>query len=114
MTVNAAGVGITNTASIAAASPFDPDLSNNSGTDGGATLQNPTADLSLTKAGPSPALAVVGVPFDFTLTVSNGGPSKFLGTLVVEDQLPVGLTVNSIAADGWTCDLPTPFSGLPP
>ena len=101
--MNTSGVGIINSANIAAASPFDPDLANNTATDGGTNLLDPTADLSLAKQGPSPALVVQGIPFDYTLTVSNGGPSEFFGTLVVTDQVPVGLTVNSITENGWSC-----------
>lgn len=94
---------VTNTASISSASPFDPDLTNNSDTDGGATLQDPFADLSISKTGPSPALAVVGQEFDYVLTARNNGPEVFYGTLVVTDELPVGLSFESVTATGWTC-----------
>ncbi|NNM35394.1 MAG: DUF11 domain-containing protein, partial [Gemmatimonadetes bacterium] len=111
VTINSSGPGVVNSTDITSASPFDPDLTNNTATDGGANLQDPTADLSLSKGGPSPALVVVGVPFDYTLTVSNGGPSEFFGTLRVTDQIPVGLTLNTVTPAGWTCLPAAPLVG---
>lgn len=103
--INTAGTP-TNTATISSAGP-DPVPGNNTATDGGTVLQDPTADLSISKGGPSPALVVQGQPFDFTLRVSNGGPSDFSGTIVVTDNLPAGLTVDGVTLNGWSC-LPAP------
>lgn len=100
----------TNTATISSAAPFDPDMSNNSDSDGGATLQEPFADLSLSKSGPSPALAVIGQEFDYVLTARNNGPEVFFGTLVVTDELPVGLDFESVTATGWTCNPAPPVA----
>jgi uncharacterized repeat protein (TIGR01451 family) len=103
VTVNAPGASVTNTASISAAGPVDPVPGNNSGSDGGTALLTPSADISVAKAGPSPALAVIGVPFDWRLTTSNGGPSVFSGQFVMTDSLPAGVSVTAIAPNGWSC-----------
>ena len=110
VTINAAGAGVTNSATIAATGPTDPTPSNNTATDGGATLQDPTADLSLSKSGPSPALVVVNVPFNWTLSVSNGGPSAFFGDLVITENVPANIRINSITLNGWSCGS-TPVTG---
>jgi uncharacterized repeat protein (TIGR01451 family) len=102
VTISAAG-SPTNSATITASSPADPNTSNDTATDGGATLLLPSADLTLTKTGPSPALVVVGVPFSWTLRAANIGPSAFDGTVTVTDNLPAGVTVNSVSATGWNC-----------
>ncbi|MEZ4417320.1 MAG: SdrD B-like domain-containing protein [Gemmatimonadota bacterium] len=109
--VATAGVAVTNSATISAASPTDPDLSNNSDDDGGATLLDPAADLSVTKSAPSPALVVQGVPFNFALSARNNGPSVFSGTLIITDQVPAGLTVNSYTLNGWSCAPAAPVTG---
>ncbi len=110
VTINAAGTGITNSATIAASAPLDPTPANNTASDGGATLQNPTADLSLSKTGPTPALVVVNVPFNWTLSVSNSGPTAFFGQLVITDNVPAGVQINSITTNGWSCGS-TPVTG---
>ncbi|MCA9737470.1 MAG: DUF11 domain-containing protein, partial [Gemmatimonadetes bacterium] len=109
--VAAAGNPVANSATISAGSPADPDLSNNTADDGGANLQDPAADLQLTKTAPNPALVVQGVPFDFTVSVRNNGPSVFSGTLVVTDAVPTGLTVDSYTLNGWTCTPAAPVAG---
>ncbi|NNK62461.1 MAG: hypothetical protein HKO98_04560, partial [Gemmatimonadetes bacterium] len=108
--INSAGT-VTNTATINAASPTDPRPANNTDTDGGTTLQDPTADLAVSKQGPSPALVVTNQPFNFTLRASNGGPSPFFGTVILTDSLPADLTVNSYSLNGWTCLPAAPVVG---
>jgi uncharacterized repeat protein (TIGR01451 family) len=108
VTVNAPGASVTNSASINATSPSDPNTLNNSASDGGTTLLTPSADIAIAKSGPSPALAVIGVPFDWTLTSSNGGPSVFFGQLVMTDTVPAGITITAVAANGWSCSAPAP------
>ena len=39
--------------------------------DGGATLLDPTADLVISKTGPSPALGVIGVPFNWLVVADE-------------------------------------------
>ncbi|MCU0649235.1 MAG: hypothetical protein MUF00_14650, partial [Gemmatimonadaceae bacterium] len=106
VTITTAGSGVVNRGHIASTSPIDPLLTNNVASDGGATLQTPTADLAIAKAGPNPALVVIGVPFTWTLTASNGGPSAFTGDVIVTDTLPVGVTISAITATGWSCTAP--------
>jgi len=79
---------VTNSATISATAPQDPTMSNNTDTDGGTTLQLPTADLVLHKTTVSPALAVVGQGFTYDLSVTNSGPSLFFGTLTITDPIP--------------------------
>ena len=93
----------TNTATITAVNPNDPNPANNAGTDGGATIQDPTVDLSASKSGPVPALYVVGNSYDFTLGASNLGNSPFIGTLLLTDAVPAGLQSTSVGGPGWTC-----------
>jgi uncharacterized repeat protein (TIGR01451 family) len=110
VTIVATGTGVTNTATITAAAPTDPTPANNSANDGGATLQTPSADLWITKVGPSPALAVTNVPFNWTITARNAGPTSFFGRLIVTDSVPANVTVNSYTLNGWACT-PAPVSG---
>ncbi|HMS01687.1 MAG TPA: SdrD B-like domain-containing protein, partial [Gemmatimonadaceae bacterium] len=114
ITIATAGAGVVTTATIGAATPFDPDASNNSANDGGATLLDPTADLVISKTGPNPALGVIGVPFNWTLRATNAGPSVFHGTLVITDNLPANVTVTNIVTNGWTCSPALPVNGPDP
>jgi uncharacterized repeat protein (TIGR01451 family) len=110
VTIITAGT-VTNSATISAGSPTDPNPGNNTGTDGGTTLQNPTADLSISTGGPSPALAVVGGPFTWTITARNNGPSAFYGQLIVTDTVPAGVDITGITLNGWSCTPALPVSG---
>ena len=107
-----AGNTVTNSTNINAASPSDANPGNNTATDGGVNILPATVDLGISKTGPNPALAVVNVPFNFNFSVSNTGNAVFTGPLNIADNLPAGLTLNSISnLNGWTC-LPT--SGVGP
>ncbi len=106
-----AGNGIINSANISALSPPDVDLSNNDADDGGVNIAAPVVDLGIDKSGPSPALAVLNTPFNFTFSISNSGNTDFSGPLTITDNLPANQTLNNIAsANGWTC-LPTSGAG---
>ncbi len=94
----------TNTATISSVGPVDSDMTNNSATDGGATIAEPEVDLSAIKTGPNPALAVIGQPYTFSIATSNLGNTPFFGTLDMVDHVPASMTVNSAALNGWTCD----------
>lgn len=110
VTVATAGNGVVNTTQITTTSN-DPDLSNNTATDGGVNLLPPTVDLGVSKAGPNPALVVAGVPFNFTVRASNAGTTGYFGTITLTDNLPAGMTVTSYPAlNGWTCT-PLPVTG---
>ena len=102
----------TNTANISAVGPSDPNPANNSDTDGGATILDPTVDLSANKSGPNPALVVVGNPYNFTISASNVGTAPFFGTLVMTDNVPAGLDVTGYGLSaGWSCLPAAPVSG---
>lgn len=102
VTVVSAGSPV-NTATISAVGPIDPNPGDNTATDGGATLLNPTVDLGLSKTGPTPPLVVQGVPFNYSIAASNSGTTAYFGDLRITDSLPAGLTVNSYTLNGWTC-----------
>ncbi|MCB1328398.1 MAG: DUF11 domain-containing protein, partial [Maritimibacter sp.] len=98
----------TNSATVSATGPTDQDLSNNTDTDGGVTITEPVVDLTANKTGPSPALAVVGNSYDYTIDSTNIGNTDFWGTIEMVDTIPAGLTLDSITANGWSC---APTSG---
>ena len=92
-----------NSASISSVGPVDPNMANNTATDGGATIVAPTVDLVANKTGPSPALVVTGNTYPYNISATNIGNAAFHGTLVMTDSLPAGLTVASYTLNGWTC-----------
>lgn len=100
-----------NTATITSASPLDPDLSNNTDSDGTATIVQPFIDLDANKAGPVPALGVVGNTYEFTLNARNRGNTDFWGTVVLTDSLPAGLRYTGYSGSGWTCSPAAPVDG---
>ncbi|MBA4260603.1 MAG: hypothetical protein C0443_00840 [Comamonadaceae bacterium] len=102
---------VINSASIAATSPTDPNPANNSASDGGATILAPTVDLRAHKSGPSPALVVVGSSYVYNISASNIGTAAFHGTLVMTDDLPAGLRVDSYSLNGWACLPAAPVTG---
>lgn len=110
VTVASAG-NPTNTATINAASPNDPNPANNTASDGGATIQPPTVDLRANKSGPSPALVVVGNTYSYAISTSNIGNAAFFGTVVMTDVLPAGLRVDSYGLNGWSCSPAAPVVG---
>src|SRR5690606_29447927 len=54
----------------------------------------PAPQLSITKSA-SASPATVGVPFDYTITVTNEGTGNATADAVVTDAIPAGLTINS-------------------
>ena len=44
---------------------------------------------------------------EYTIEVSNAGPSDSTGTVTVTDTLPAGLTATAINGPGWNCVLAT-------
>lgn len=88
-----AGTVLTNTASVATASP-DPIAANDT-----ASVSTPVvsaADLAILKTTPSNSVDV-GAPLRYDLVVVNGGPSDAAGG-VVTDPLPAGVTYNAAAS----------------
>ncbi|HET6828213.1 MAG TPA: hypothetical protein VFH35_06020, partial [Ramlibacter sp.] len=110
VTVASSGAAVVNSATIGSAT-FDPDATNNTGNDGGVNLLDPTVNLGVTKTGPTPALVVAGVPFDYLIRANNTGNSAYVGTFTVTDTLPAGLTVNSYTLNGWACTPAAPVAG---
>ncbi len=103
-TIDSSATGILfNTATVAApANVQDPTPGNNSATDTD-TLQ-PQADLVVTKSGTEGAVAGTGV--NYTITVTNSGPSD-AQTVSLNDILPAGMTFVSLnAPDGWSATTP--------
>ncbi|MEV5966546.1 hypothetical protein AB0L70_32560 [Kribbella sp. NPDC051952] len=78
---------------------MDPDDSNNSST---VTVPVTTsADVSVTKQS-EPSGVTPGSTFDYTIVVTNNGPSVARG-VVVSDAVPAGLTVLSATTGGKPC-----------
>jgi uncharacterized repeat protein (TIGR01451 family) len=101
----------TNTATISSAGPTDPIPANNTATDGGATISSPTVDLQANKTGPNPPLMAIGNVYAFNISTTNNGNRPFVGTLVMTDNLPAGLVINSYVLNGWTCTPAAPQTG---
>ncbi|MGB3815128.1 MAG: SdrD B-like domain-containing protein [Shinella sp.] len=100
----AAGVGVTNVATISSPNENTDAGANNSGNDGAAFIAEPVIDLVAQKSGPPRGLVTVGNSYDFRLSTRNDGNAGFQGPLTITDHLPAGLTVTAIAAPaGWTC-----------
>ncbi|WP_457031663.1 hypothetical protein [Kitasatospora sp. P5_F3] len=103
------GSGVRNQAKVAT-DTADPDLSNNTsdastgglpGPGPGPNPPNPVkADVAITKKPASTTPVAPGETFDYTVTVTNNGPSDAKG-LVVTDALPASLTFVS-SPDGCT------------
>ncbi len=102
----------TNTATVAVnGSPVDQNPANNSDSDGTTTITDPVVDLRANKSGPSPALAVVGDTYSYSISTSNIGNADFFGTLEMVDSIPAGMTLTGTTLNGWTCTPGTPIAG---
>ena len=97
------GTTLTNTARVSTSTAGD-DPDDNDGRDSADVTTD--ADLGITKK--HQGTPVAGRPFDFTIGVTNHGPSDAQGPITVTDTLPEGMTYVSVAA-GWTCT-PGPVS----
>jgi uncharacterized repeat protein (TIGR01451 family) len=84
---------ISDTAAVTAANEILLNTSNDSATK--QTSITPQADLSITKSGPSDANISDPNGFDYTLTVTDNGPSDNTGGFTVTDVLPTGTTFQS-------------------
>ena len=102
-------VDINDVATVTAATP-DPDQSNNRAQ--GTILVRAVADLRIDKTGP--ATAVAGTSFDYSITLTNDGPSTAQG-VVVTDALPAGVSVDAVSGSGGaTCNAGVPGSAALP
>ncbi|MCW3492275.1 DUF11 domain-containing protein [Microbacterium sp. SSM24] len=100
----AAYPAVSNTATVTAATPEDPEtLADNTST---VTSTVPAlSSLSITKDLTSTLYA--GFTGAYTITVTNEGPTADPGPITVTDDLPAGLTYRSATVDGvaTTCDV---------
>jgi uncharacterized repeat protein (TIGR01451 family) len=87
------GTARTNTATLAASSPTDPNLANNSASATVTPQAAPTADIAVTKT-VNIASPIAGSAVTFTATVTNNGPNAATG-VVVMDSVPAGFTFTS-------------------
>jgi uncharacterized repeat protein (TIGR01451 family) len=91
---------LVNTATVAPGGGVsDPVAADNSSTDTDVLVLS--ADLSLVKTVDNP-LVEVGDPVQFTLAVTNNGPSA-AGGITVIDLLPGSMVVTGAAGTGWSC-----------
>ncbi|MGO4105599.1 isopeptide-forming domain-containing fimbrial protein [Leifsonia sp. YAF41] len=70
------------------------------------------ADLSITKSHRTGAV-LAGTSLDYTLTVTNNGPSDSPETIEVVDTVPVGLVPTSAVGDDWACVIGSVTDGQP-
>lgn len=94
---------LSNRASVLSDLP-DPTVSNNSmkiTTAVTAPKEGPTADLSLIKNDDTDP-ATIGVPFQYTLTVSNNGPDK-ASEVILTETLPPEVSVGTAIPNQGTC-----------
>ena len=94
---------LVNEALVTPGTTLDPELTNNVGIDEGVSL-DPLADLVIVKTHDSDVRAVAGLPFAWTITVSNEGPSDSVATqdapIVISDLLPAGVTLSNDVVSG--------------
>lgn len=67
------------------------------------TVINPMPKPSMRIIKGAPALATVGVNYNYTLTISNTGNTATSGTITVTDNLAGNLQFISGTGSGWTC-----------
>jgi uncharacterized repeat protein (TIGR01451 family) len=97
---------LANTATISpAVGVTDPSLGNNTSTDTDTLIRS--TDLAIDKT-VDDSTVEINDPIQFTITVTNLGPSAG-GGATVTDLLPAGLVVNSATGTGWLC---TPSPGV--
>ncbi len=100
VTVSANATGSAVNVAASTSDSFDPALANNDGSAAGAKVTTTigiSSDVAVTKTGPT--AVAVGVPFDYTITATNNGPSTATG-VVVKDTLPAALTFGSASGGG--------------
>jgi len=98
----ASGSSITNSAAVSSGKTPDPVPGNN--TSSWTSTVTTSADVSVTKSGPSAPVA--GNAVSYTIAVSNAGPST-ARTVAMSDTLPTGTTYTSLTpANGWSCTTP--------
>ena len=86
----AAGASVSNTATVTGGG--DPDCTTGCGSPPVVTTLN-APNITIGKTGPTSA--VVGVAYNYTLTVTNNGSADATADATVTDTVPTGLTINS-------------------
>jgi len=100
------GAVLTNDADVSSATPDSNPTNDDDSAD---ILVERSSDLAIVKSHPTDVngQVVIDQPLDFTIDVTNAGPSIASG-IVVTEEIPVGLevtsTVGPIAGTGWTID----------
>lgn len=89
------GTATYNTATVTFFSGSDTD-------DACADIPTPETDLQIVKTAPAGPFAA-GVTFDWTLVVTNNGPTTAYGVSVA-DNVPTSLVVNGVTSSDFTCD----------
>jgi uncharacterized repeat protein (TIGR01451 family) len=92
------GAVLSNTASVASNGTTDPDSGNNTSGSATTTIQT-QADLSIIKSGSTTAIAGSPAGLNYTLTITNSGPSANTGGFSSIDALPAGLTFQTGGSD---------------
>ena len=96
----AAAPSVTNTATVASNTTFDPDATDNS-----SSVTSPvTVPTDLTIAKTHAGNFTQGQSGTYSITVTNSGGVASSGTVTVTDTLPAGLTPGTATGTGWTCN----------
>jgi len=98
VTVTADDIAQVNDVATVSSTTPDPNTANNQAT--GRVEFYGSADLSLDKAGP--ATVTAGTQMQYTITITNGGPSV-AHDVVVSDTLPAGVSFVSVTPSVGTC-----------
>jgi uncharacterized repeat protein (TIGR01451 family) len=96
----AAAPSVTNTASVASNTTFDPDATDNSSS----VTRGVTVPTDLTIAKSHAGNFTQGQNGSYSITVTNSGGVASSGTVTVTDTLPAGLTPGAATGTGWTCN----------
>jgi uncharacterized repeat protein (TIGR01451 family) len=96
----AAAPSVTNTATVASNTTFDPDAADNS-----SSVTSPvTVPTDLTIAKSHAGNFTQWQSGTYSITVTNSGGVASSGTVTVTDTLPAGLTPGTATGTGWTCN----------
>jgi uncharacterized repeat protein (TIGR01451 family) len=96
----AAAPSVTNTATVASNTTFDPDATDNSSS----ATTGVTVPTDLTIAKSHAGNFTQGQSGTYSITVTNSGGVASSGTVTVTDTLPAGLTPGAATGTGWTCN----------
>jgi uncharacterized repeat protein (TIGR01451 family) len=96
----AAAPSVTNTATVASNTTFDPDATDNSSS----VTRAVTLPTDLTIAKSHAGNFTQGQNGTYSITVTNSGGVASSGTVTVTDTLPAGLTPGAATGTGWTCN----------